>query len=322
MTEIKVETSDGQIWNINTVIVDLIQASLKGPVTIDLLGEGPCCETVGLNALLDQIVEKFQFDKNLYTIKTNNQVPSSRYKEVRYPFIELEFMKKNALEIQHSDPSFEKHFGLFVSRSNWLRLALASYCYTHYQDQVLMTYHYNHNLDYHTCHFGLENFLNRNWDSIDQVSLFLKQLPIGAGNHSYPVLWNGRASELNMQYKNIFCDIVCETYFSGRVFFMTEKIMRTIINKRPFLVQGPQWFLKNLKRLGFQTFDRWWDEGYDEDPWDYRYNGLKTNIDYIASQSPSTIERWYNEMKPVLDHNYNTFLTLTQKQIIETEFYV
>jgi hypothetical protein len=103
---------------------------------------------------------------------------------------------------------------------------------------------------------------------------------------------------------------------------MTEKIMRSIINRKPFLVQGPQWFLKNLKRLGFQTFSQWWDEGYDEDPWDFRYDGLKLNIDFIASQSQGTIQQWYREMKTVLDHNYDTFLKLTPEQITHTEFYV
>ena len=34
----------------------------------------------------------------------------------------------------------------------------------------------------------------------------------------------------------------------------------------PFIVQGSQWFLHRLRDMGFQTFDRWWDEGYSEDP--------------------------------------------------------
>lgn len=322
MTEVEIKTSDGEIWQRDKVIVELIQASFKGPVIINLLREGPCCQTVGLESMLDLLVEKFQFSRNLYTIKTCNQVPSSRYNEQRQSFIELEFMQKNALEIQHKDIDFQKHFGMFVSRSNWLRLAIASYCYDKYQDRTLMTYHYDRTSDYHVCHFGLEKFLNKHLDEIDQVSTFLKKIPIAFEDHCYPIQWNQRAVELNALYPEFFCDIVCETYFSGRVFFMTEKIMRSIINKKPFLVQGPQWFLKNLKKLGFQTFDRWWDEGYDEDPWDFRYQGIKINIDYIANQSLATVQQWHTDMKPVLDHNYDTFLKLTPDQILKTDFYV
>ena len=322
MTEIKVQTSDGKIWNREKIIAELIRASLLGPVTINLLNEGPCCQSVGLDNILDDMVTKFDLDKNLYTIYTSNQIPSSAYKEIRSSFVELEFMQQNAREIKHSDHPLEKHFGFFVSRSNWLRLALASYCHARCLEKMSMTYHYDHTLDYHICHFGLEQFINKHWNDIDQVTQFLKKLPITIGNYSYPIRWNEMATELNFRYKDFFCDIVCETFFSGHVFFMTEKTMRAIINKKPFLIQGPQWFLKNLKRLGFKTFDRWWDEGYDEDPWDFRYEGLKINIDYIADQDLSTINRWHAEMKPILDHNYDVFMKLTANQIIETEFYV
>jgi hypothetical protein len=102
---------------------------------------------------------------------------------------------------------------------------------------------------------------------------------------------------------------------------MTEKTMRAIMFKRPFLVQGPQWYLKNLQALGFQTFDRWWDEGYDEDAWDFKYQALKHNIDFISSQTQQTIERWYQEMQPVLEHNRNVLLNLSQESIVTREFF-
>jgi hypothetical protein len=187
---------------------------------------------------------------------------------------------------------------------------------------AIMTYHYDPKSDYHMANFGLEELLPKSWNDTDFILQFLKKLPLKEHTLEYPICWNLHALELDAYYQKIFCDVVCETYYSGNVFFMTEKTMRAIANRRPFLIQGPIFFLKNLKRLGFKTFDHWWDEGYDEDPWDFKHLALRQNIDFIAQQPRSTIQQWYNEMTPILDHNYNTFLELTHKQILETKFYV
>jgi hypothetical protein len=184
-----------------------------------------------------------------------------------------------------------------------------------------MTYHYDPESDYHTCHFGLETLFNRHRNDIDIFASFIKKLPIRSHEYKYPILWNEQALDLDEHYQHLFCDVICETHFSGRTFQITEKTLRAIMHRRPFIIQGPQWYLRNLKLLGFKTFDRWWDEGYDEDPWDFKYQALKQNIDYIAQQDSSTIARWYDEMSEVLEHNYNTFLELTSQKIKSTDFY-
>lgn len=322
MNKVKIETSDKKIWNVEQVVSDLVEASLKGPVIINLLTEGPCCKTSGIDDLLNLIINKFGFDPNLYTIETSNQVSSSQFKEKRTPFTELEFVQQKAKNIINYHSTLEKKFGLFIGRSNWIRLSLASYINYYYDNMSIMTYHYNPQLDYHIANFGLEELLNKSWNDSDLILGFLKKLPLKEQTLEYPISWDSQALELDNYYQKLFCDIVCETYYSGNVFFMTEKTMRAIINRRPFLVQGPKFFLKNLKRLGFKTFDHWWDEGYDEDPWDFKHLALRQNIDFIAQQSQSTIQQWYNEMTPILDYNYNVFLELTTKKILETEFYV
>lgn len=321
MNVVKVEHSDGRIWKPEQITVDLIKASMEGSVIIDLLTEGPCCQTLGLNSLLDRLVDLYGFDKEIYTIRTSNQLSSSGYREIRGSFAELAFTQKKAQSIINFDSTLNKYFGLFVGRSNWLRLALASYINDRFSEKTCMTYHYDPQSDYHTPNFGLEELLNRNWDDIDMVANFLKKLPMRPKKLSYPILWNEQALELDNFYKDIFCDVVCESYFSGRTFFMTEKIMRPIINKRPFLVQGPQWYLRNLRKLGFKTFDTWWDEGYDEDPWDFKYQALKQPIEYIGKQPVQIIQKWYEEMSSTLEHNYKIFLQLNSNKILSTVFY-
>ena len=127
---------------------------------------------------------------------------------------------------------------------------------------------------------------------------------------SYPILWDQGAFDLEKYYQDIFCEIVCETYFTGRTFFLTEKTLRCIINGRPFMVQGPKWFLHNLKRLGFKTFSNWWDEGYDEDPVDHRLVEIKKVIKDLSTQTPGQLNNMYKSMQAILEHNYQLCLNL------------
>jgi len=319
MNKISIETIDGKIWQPDRVIVDLIKASQKGSVEIDLRYEGPCAKSCGLEQLLDTLVEKFAFDPNCYTILTSNQKSSTHYRETKTSFEELDFVKNKAKQITQFASSLDKRFGFFIGRSNWIRLGIGSYLHSKYKTDTLMTFHFDSKSDYHLANFGLEEFFGR-YPNDNHVFDFIKCLPIKNNEYSYPIKYNSTALDMQNYYSQIFCDVVCETNFSGNTFCMTEKILRPIMFKRPFLIQGSVDFLKNIKRLGFKTFNQWWDEGYDEDPADFKYEALKYNIDYIGQQSVETIKQWNDQMHDICEHNYQCLLNLTHQQIAETNF--
>lgn len=308
-------TSDCKIWNRDKFIIDLFNAKELGPVEINLNAEGPCCEQLGLNQLLESIP-----GLTVSAIHTSNQIQSSNFKEVRKTFVELELAKQKIKQSTATYSNLTKRFALFVGRSNWQRLALASYMWKNHNKSVSLTYHYDKSLTYHSANFGLEELLEKQWDCRHTVYEFLEQLPIKHDHQEYPILWDKNAFDLEDQYPHIFCEIVCETFFSGKTFMMTEKTMRPIIQRRPFIVQGPKFFLENLKRLGFKTFDKWWDESYDIDESDGKFGSIQWIVDYIGQQSAGTIQQWYAEMQPILEHNANTLAELTNKQIVTTEF--
>ena len=85
--------------------------------------------------------------------------------------------------------------------------------------------------------------------------------------------------------------------------------------KTPFIVQGPQNFIKHFKRLGFKTFDTWWSEGYSEDINDYQLKGIIDIIDVLSTLTVTQLESVYAEMAPVLEHNYQLML-----EIPDTDF--
>lgn len=321
MQIVKIATADGVIWHRDQVYFDLLSAlESKETVVVDLLSEGPCCNAIGLNHMLDRVIDYTGVEKSAITILTSNQLPSSTYTEQRTGFIELKLAKKIADNKEHVPSTLKKLFGIFIGRSNWQRLGLAGHLFVKYNNQTNITFHYNPALDFFNDNFGIEQLITKQWNQCNEVFEFLPNLPIKNSQQTYPILWNENAFELTEQYQDVFCEIVCETYFTGKVFFFTEKLMRCILNRRPFIVQGPQYFLTNLKKLGFRTFNNWWDEGYSNDNPDAMFNSIKQNIDWIASQTPDTISQWYKEMQPVLDHNFRVLQNLTNTQITTTKF--
>ena len=80
------------------------------------------------------------------------------------------------------------------------------------------------------------------------------------------VEWNKTSNNFK---KELFLDscinIVTETTFCGEELFISEKIVKPILAFQPFIVLGPYGYLKELKKLGFKTFDSIWDERYDDE---------------------------------------------------------
>jgi hypothetical protein len=307
--------SDSKIWNVEQFIVDLVNSVNYGPVDIDLKHEGPCCQSIKLDVLLDSISGLV-----VNAIHTSNQISSSKFPEVRNPFVELNLAKEKAVKLIPNSSPLVKKFAIFIGRSNWQRLGLASFLWKYFNNDSLITYHYNNKDDYHRVNFGLETLLQKRWDYRQTVYEFLEHLPLTFDQQTYPILWNRNAFDLDKHYVSLFCEIVCETFFSGKTFMMTEKIFRPIVQRKPFIVQGPKFFLENLKILGFKTFNNWWDESYDIDENDGKFDSLQWTINYIGNQSMETINDWYQQMQPTLDHNVKTLLQLTDNQILTTKF--
>jgi len=66
-------------------------------------------------------------------------------------------------------------------------------------------------------------------------------------------------------YNDSQLEIVCETDSqSDEIFYPTEKIYKPISAGHPFMVLAPQYFLRSLRAKGFKTFNKIFDESYDE----------------------------------------------------------
>lgn len=101
-----------------------------------------------------------------------------------------------------------------------------------------------------------------------------------------------------------FCNIVTETQIVEETLFFSEKIIKPLFALQPFVIVGCRGSLKKLKEYGFKTFDRWWDESYDDALYLDRFEKIIDTLEYIASWDDEKIKTVMREMEETLIHNY------------------
>lgn len=101
----------------------------------------------------------------------------------------------------------------------------------------------------------------------------------------------------NNVYNNTSISIVAETETGNSDFFITEKTIKPLLARRPFVVYGCKGFLRHLHRLGFKTFGEWIDESYDniEDNFSRARAVVKSVVDFDHKD--------VSKMQDVLYHN-------------------
>lgn len=119
-------------------------------------------------------------------------------------------------------------------------------------------------------------------------------------------------------FQNSFVHVVTETVFYSNKLHLTEKIFRPIVMCRPFVLAGAVGNLAYLKRYGFQTFDRWWDESYDleTDP-EIRLAKITHVIKQLCDTGVTGLQDMYQEMLPVIQHNQEHFYNDFKKHIVD-----
>lgn len=91
-------------------------------------------------------------------------------------------------------------------------------------------------------------------------------------------------------------------------FFMTEKTVKALIAGIPFVLMGTQYFLANLRNLGFKTFDKIWDESYDIIPnYQDRVNAI---VNLINSLAKFDWKQNKDKLKSIAEYNYRHFANL------------
>lgn len=300
MNKFFVHPANKTIWNYDELLQFLIQN--QGQKIIIEINEGPCCKTIGLYNLL----EKFNY--NDVIIQTTNLIEQHNKFTIKTvaPFRFLTLDKETDYSKFHTWD--QTHiFGCFYNRPLWYRLGLASVLQHDYADQSVINVRCNpHDFDNRLLFEVQQLFENHPQSHLKFATVsnaWPRQLET---NDTYGFCTtNEHTDQLAYFYPGFLIDIVAETWAHGNCFFPTEKTIRPMLLKKPFIVFGGQDYLEYLRQMGFRTFGDFWDETYDGYEGADRYIRILELIDRLAEKSIDELEIMYWDMQYTLDHNYD-----------------
>jgi len=116
-----------------------------------------------------------------------------------------------------------------------------------------------------------------------------------------------KALSINLDFhKSTFVNIVTETLQSKETLFFSEKIFKPIYMLQPFILLCSPYSLRELKKLGYKTFDRWWDESYDEEEnLISRVLKIEKILKKLSNLTPDELFALTADMEETLIHNYS-----------------
>jgi hypothetical protein len=126
-------------------------------------------------------------------------------------------------------------------------------------------------------------------------------------------------------YNDSYYSIVAETTAFNSYNQYTEKVIKPILARRPFVAFCGQYYLRNLRSLGFKTFGdvididgkTVIDESYDDEPNDrVRWQMAWNQVEQLCSKDPTLV---YAQLQNILDYNLHHFLETNWHQEILNE---
>lgn len=163
---------------------------------------------------------------------------------------------------------------------------------------------------------AVERFKRLNLDQND-VEQSSKKLPLILDTNnfsSYPM--ERHFSNVKRFFDDSYINLVTETYFFNDIVHITEKTYKPISYKQPFIMVGAPYSLKHVKDMGFKTFDRWWDESYDQiNDHEERLLKIADILKSISEWPEDKLIAFTSEVKSTIDYNYSHLNTMTNKEV-------
>ena len=166
-------------------------------------------------------------------------------------------------------------------------------------------------------------FLNLPWENIPEHFKIKQTLRLGVPSiaEKIPMCLDKTEFVTNYaQWDTMPVELIKDSYFSvvtSTHFFKwqepspgwNEKEWKPILAKHPFIIAGRPHMLKHMRRFGILTFDRWFDESYDdiEDDWT-RMSAITKEMRRLSMLSNDEWDRMKQEMATVLEYNRNVII--------------
>ena len=120
-----------------------------------------------------------------------------------------------------------------------------------------------------------------------------------------------------IHYRNtLFSIVMCAFPFVENACHLHSSTFNPIHQGHPIIQFGPYKSLERMRERGFKTFDKWWDESYDDSDTDWqRIQKITKIVKHICSLSEKQIMTMYKEMLPIIEHNFKTLKAFKNESI-------
>jgi len=285
------------------------------------------------NNLYEDLINQY---KNRIFLLENFENTKDKLYSIQFKYFPYFF--NNILNFKFKNKKRNKKFISLIRRLKFHRILLLSKLSNNFIKNNNIFYTFDV-FDYNEC----ENIINKNFNEVDFDFINIKKEelknkiqtlyidnpnkvlngPHGDIFGENPEVGNYFIIKNNINYLKTcldsYFDIVTESEFSSRTNnLFTEKIFKPIVFYQPFLVIGRPHILRELKKIGFKTFDQFWDESYDSEENDYkRFSMVNNIINDLNNKSMDDIHELYISMKEILIHNYNHLKTFTNDNLMK-----
>ncbi len=213
----------------------------------------------------------------------------------------------------HTSVPHAKKFGLFVGRRTAARCTILHDCSVLLSDDFLISAMTTDQTDL----FGPPGDMERWGDKIriDKIKYWnITSSPTSLDEYHVDDVYRNYQkfdfiTSLNPFYQKFEIEIVAETMLRGATFWPTEKTVRPIVAKKPWIVMATHGFLSELRRLGFRTFGDYWDERYDVLEGEHRWEAIQSVIQGIIDMPDNEYRDMLRDLTTVCEHNYNHLRT-------------
>jgi len=315
MNKFTIIPSDHDIWN-KADLLKFLAKHQNSDIVIHMNQEGCCLTSIGLYKLLDL------FNFKSVNIITANVLESHDTHGItnRDCFKFFQLPDSTDYSMYHN---WNRHriFGALYNRAIWHRMGVVSHLVAYHQDLSLINFRSDPADDDQRQLFEIQKLFMYSPSSVKNFMVNIDKFPItleSQDGYTVGATTQEHTDQLARFYTEFLIDVVAETFVNGRAFFPTEKTIRPMLMKKPFIVMGPVNFLIYLRQMGFKTFYEFWDEDYDGYAPRWKFQKIIELIDVLAKKTKSELYQMYQDMQPILDHNYELLVNRTyKKQIIQ-----
>lgn len=100
--------------------------------------------------------------------------------------------------------------------------------------------------------------------------------------------------------------LVTESVFEYPYTYISEKTIKAILTKRPFVLLSSPGSLNELERLGFKTFNTVWSEEYDRIK--NESNRLADVVNLMKTLCQQDIQELANQVQDIVEYNYQHYI--------------